>query len=246
MCGIAGILWSAARPLEAGSIVDRMLRSIEHRGPDSEGRFSTSFSEVGFRRLSIIDLAGGDQPVSNEDGSVQCFLNGEIYNYLELRKQLEASGHQFRSRSDAEVLPHLYEDFGVEMLGRLNGMFIICLIDVPNRQIILARDGFGVKQLYFSNTARGVVFASELKALLASELVDAEIDESNVLAYLTLFYCPEPETLVRGVRKLAPGSWMRLRAGREPEIHRYYDVPPAPAIGDLSVEEAAQRTRELL
>src|SRR5438309_10385946 len=104
MCGIAGILWSEKRPADVGAVVDRMVHSIAHRGPDSEGRFSTSFSEVGFRRLSIIDLAGGDQPVSNEDGSVQCFLNGEIYNYRQLRKELQSRGHQFRSQSDAEVL----------------------------------------------------------------------------------------------------------------------------------------------
>jgi asparagine synthase (glutamine-hydrolysing) len=246
MCGIAGILWSAARGLEAGTIVDRMVHSIEHRGPDSDGRVSTSFCEVGFRRLSIIDLSSGDQPVLNEDGSVQCFLNGEIYNYLQLRKDLEARGHQFHTRSDAEVLPHLYEEFGTDMFRHLNGMFVICLIDVPNRQIVLARDQFGVKQLYFSGTSDGVVFASEMKAILASGLVKPEMDEANVLSYLTLFYCPEPETLVRGVRKLSPGCWTKLKPGREPEIHRYYEIPVRPATVDIGLAEAADRTRELL
>src|SRR4051812_28220305 len=126
MCGIAGVLWSGGRPADAGSIVDRMVGSIEHRGPDSEGRSSVSFAEVGFRRLSIIDLTSGDQPLSNEDRTVHCFLNGEIYNYLELRKDLEARGHQFHTRSDAEVLPHLYEEHGTDMFRHLNGMFIIC------------------------------------------------------------------------------------------------------------------------
>src|SRR5947209_7158950 len=161
MCGIAGVLWSAARPSDAATTVERMIGSIEHRGPDGDGRFSTSFAEVGFRRLAIIDLAGGDQPLPNEDGSVQCFLNGEIYNYVQLRKDLEAGGHRFRTRSDAEVLPHLYEEFGTDMFKHLNGMFVICLIDVPNRHIVIARDQFGVKQLYFATTAEGVVFASE-------------------------------------------------------------------------------------
>src|SRR5207248_56328 len=109
-----------------------------------------------------------DQPLSNEDGSVQCFLNGEIYNYLQLRKELQACGHQFRTRSDAEVLPHLYEEYGTDMFKHLNGMFIICLIDVRNRQIVLARDQFGVKQLYYAGTSQGIVFASEMKAILAS------------------------------------------------------------------------------
>jgi asparagine synthase (glutamine-hydrolysing) len=246
MCGIAGVIWSAARPSDAATTVDRMVRSIEHRGPDGDGRFSTSFCEVGFRRLAIIDLAGGDQPLSNEDASIQCFLNGEIYNYVQLRKDLEARGHQFRTHSDAEVLPHLYEEFGTEMFRHLNGMFVICLIDVPNRQIVLARDQFGVKQLYFATTSEGVTFASEMKAILASGLVKPEMDEANVLSYLTLFYCPEPETLVRGVRKLSPGSWMKLKPGREPEIHRYYEVPVNPAVAEMGLEEAAQRTRELL
>ena len=246
MCGIAGVTWSGARPADADRIVDRMVGTIEHRGPDSEGRFSTSFAEVGFRRLSIIDLAGGDQPLSNEDGSIQVFLNGEIYNYLELRKDLEARGHHFRTRSDAEVLPHLYEEYNTDMFRHLNGMFIICLIDVPNQQVLLARDQFGVKQLYFAATAQGTVFASEVKGVLASELVSPEVDESNLLAYLTLFYCPEPGTLLRGVQKLPPGSWMKLRRREPRELRCYYEVPAAPAECGLSLNDAAEKTRELL
>src|SRR4051794_15072528 len=246
MCGIAGVLWSKDRPDAATTIVDRMVGSIEHRGPDSEGRFATDFCEVGFRRLSIIDLTGGDQPLSNEDRSVQCFLNGEIYNYLELRKDLEAHGHRFHTRSDAEVLPHLYEEYGTDMFRHLNGMFIICLIDRPNRQVVLARDQFGVKQLYFAVTSQGTVFGSELKALLASGLVTPEVEESNVLAYLTLFYCPEPGTLVRGVEKLPPGSWMRLRPGQRKEIQRYYQVPVSPVNVEIDLDAAAAKTRQLL
>jgi len=246
MCGIAGVVWSAARSPDANAIVGRMVGTIEHRGPDSEGRFCTSFAEVGFRRLSIIDLAGGDQPLSNEDGSIQVFLNGEIYNYLELRKDLEARGHQFRTRSDAEVLPHLYEEYHTDMFRHLNGMFIICLIDVPNQQVVLARDQFGVKQLYFAATSHGTVFASEVKGLLASELLDAEIDQTNLLAYLTLFYCPEPGTLLRGVQKLPPGSWMKLQRRQPRELQRYYEVPPTPQESSLNLKDAAQKTRELL
>jgi asparagine synthase (glutamine-hydrolysing) len=227
-------------------MVDRMLNAIEHRGPDSGGRSSTVFSEVGFRRLSIIDLAGGDQPLVNEDGTVQCFLNGEIYNYVDLRKDLISRGHQFRTASDAEVIPHLYEEYGTDMFRHLNGMFIICLIDIAKHQLVLSRDQFGVKQLYFARTSQGMVFASELKAILASGLVEPEVDKSHLLAYLTLFYCPEPHTLVKGILKLSPGSWMRLEAGKQEEITRFYEVPTSPRLEMIDLEKAAERTRRLL
>lgn len=244
MCGIAGVFWQGQ---SLGQVtVDRMVATMEHRGPDSGGRSITPFSEVGFRRLSIIDLAGGDQPLPNESGSLQCFLNGEIYNYLELRKDLIARGHQFRTASDTEVIPHLYEEYGTEMFHKLNGMFAICLIDIARQEILLARDRFGVKQLYFAKTPHGVVFASEIKIILASGLIKPEIDESNILSYLTLFYCPEPYTLAKGVRKLPSGSWMRLKAGREEEVRRYYEVPATPPLQVIDDEETAQRTRELL
>jgi len=223
-----------------------MMCSIEHRGPDSEGRFSTDFADVGFRRLSIIDLATGDQPLSNEDGTVQCFLNGEIYNYLELRKDLLAKGHRFRTASDTEVLPHMYEEYGTEMFRLLNGMFAICLIDLEKRQVLLARDQFGVKQLYYAETPQGIVFGSEVKAILASGHVKPEVDERSVLSYLTLFYCPEPHTLVKGIRKISSGTWMRLSSGKGVETERYYEVSKDPQQVDLSLEEAAEETRRLL
>ncbi len=246
MCGIAGFSWASDRRADAGPIVDRMIRSIEHRGPDSDGRSSALFCEVGFRRLSIIDLAEGDQPLTNEDGSVQCFLNGEIYNYLTLRKDLIARGHEFRTASDTEVIPHLYEEYGSDLFRHLNGMFVICLIDLTKQQILLARDQFGVKQLYYAETSRGVVFASELKAILASGLVKPEIDESALLSYLTLFYCPEPRTLVTGVRKLPQGSWLKLQLGRAGEVQRYDEVPVSPVRGTTDLGQAAKETRKLL
>lgn len=246
MCGIAGVLWAGARPSNGNQVVNRMISAIEHRGPDSEGWSSTGFADVGFRRLSIIDLAGGDQPLCNEDDSMQSFLNGEIYNYRDLRKDLIARGHQFRTASDTEVIPHLYEEYGTDMFRHLNGMFIICLIDTANQQIVLARDQFGVKQLYFAETEHGMVFGSELKAILASGLVKPEVDESSLLSYLTLFYCPEPRTLVSGVRKLSPGSWLRLRPGKQAEITRYYEIPATPHLEVVELDEAARRTRTLL
>ena len=223
-----------------------MVAAIEHRGPDSGGRSITSFSDVGFRRLSIIDLAGGNQPLANESGSVQCFLNGEIYNYLDLRKDLVGKGHQFRTSSDTEVIPHLYEEYGTDLFRKLNGMFAICLIDLAAKEIVLARDRFGVKPLYFTKTAQGVVFASEIKAILASGLMTPQVEESAILSYLTLFYCPEPFTLAKGVRKLPFGCWMRLKVGREEEVHRYYNLPTEPREQVVDYTGAAERTRELL
>ncbi len=222
MCGIAGVFWTGTRPLQASDIVTRMVSAIEHRGPDSEGRISNAFCEIGFRRLAIVDLARGDQPIGNEDGSVECFLNGEIYNYRELRTELEAGGHQFTTDSDTEVLPHLYEEFGLDMFRRLNGMFAVCIVDHRARQVVLARDHFGVKQMYYVRTPLGVAFASEVKALIASNLFEPRVEREGILAYLTLFYCPEPNTLLEGVKKLPPGNWLAVRAGGRVDLQRSF------------------------
>jgi asparagine synthase (glutamine-hydrolysing) len=241
MCGIAGVLWSGERPPSAESAVDRMVGAIHHRGPDSDGRSSSSFAEIGFKRLSIIDLTTGDQPVGNEDGSVVCFLNGEIYNYRELRQDLVVRGHVFRTESDTEVLPHLYEELGEGMFAKLRGMFVVCVVDHRRRSVVLARDHFGVKQLYYAQTGRGIVFASELKGVLASGLVEPGIDPSS----LALLYAPEPYTLAKGVLKLEPGSLLKLGADGEAEVVRYYELPTAPASTQMSAEDAAERFVEL-
>lgn len=208
MCGIAGIVWVDGRPADSRRDVSRMTDAIAHRGPDSTGASSSAVADVGFRRLSIIDLAGGSQPLCNEDGSIECFLNGEIFNYIDLRNDLVARGHQFRTRSDTEVLPHLYEEHGADMFTRLNGMFGICIVDHRRKQVLLARDHFGVKPMYYFVGSKCVVFGSELKAVLASGQFEPELDEASVPAYLALFYCPAPHTLVRHVRKLLPGHCM--------------------------------------
>jgi asparagine synthase (glutamine-hydrolysing) len=245
MCGIVGVSWSMRRPPNADQIVDRMARVIEHRGPDSEGRASNDFADVGFRRLSIIDLAGGTQPLSNEDGTIDCFLNGEIYNYRELRRDLIARGHRLRTESDTEVLPHLYEEYGEGMFSRLNGMFIVCVVDRARQRLLLARDHFGIKQMYYAVTRAGVVFGSELKAVLAAELFEPEVDTASLLPYLTLFYAPEPHTLVKGVSKLPPGCWLRLNGDGRPELHRYYELPVASGPVRDAPDAAAQTARLL-
>jgi asparagine synthase (glutamine-hydrolysing) len=245
MCGIAGVSWARHRPSNAAQVLDRMVGAIEHRGPDSEGRSSNRFADVGFRRLSIIDLSGGTQPLSNEDGTIDCFLNGEIYNYRDLRRELIARGHTLHTESDTEVLPHLYEEYGERMFAHLNGMFIVCVVDRARQRVLLARDHFGVKQMYYAVTGAGVVFGSELKAVLAARLFEPEIDRASLLPYLTMFYTPEPHTLIKGVMKIPPGCLLRLNESGRPEVHRYYELP-VPTASRTDLTEAAAHTSRLL
>jgi len=146
MCGISGVYWGRSRPPVEPGVGVRMADALFHRGPDSAGHCETPFADIGFRRLAIIDLSTGDQPLANEDGSVECFLNGEIYNYKDLRAKLERLGHVFKTTSDTEVIPHLYEEYGTDMFAMLNGMFAICVIDHRQRQLILARDQIGLRK----------------------------------------------------------------------------------------------------
>lgn len=231
MCGFAGIAWRDGQaPDGIEARVERMGRSIRHRGPDSDGLLAAGFARVGFKRLSIIDLATGDQPVSNESGSVQVLLNGEIYNHLELRRGLEQRGHVFRSHSDAEVLPHLYEEHGLDFLTLLNGMFALCLCDHETKRLYLCRDRLGIKPLFYAERGSRLVFGSELKALLASGLVERELDRSRILGYLDSFSCAAPHTLVQGVKKLLPGEFLEYGTGHAPRLTRYYRLPvPGPS-----------------
>jgi asparagine synthase (glutamine-hydrolysing) len=226
MCGWVGIAWrDGVAPEDVAARVARMGRSIRHRGPDSDGLIAAEFARIGFKRLSIIDLASGDQPVSNESGSVQVFLNGEIYNHQELRADLERRGHRFRSHSDAEVLPHLYEEHGLDFLAQLNGMFAICVHDREKQRIFLCRDRLGIKPLFYAERGSRLVFGSELKAILASGLVERTLDPQRILGFLDSFTCPAPHTLVRGVNKLMPGEFLEFGPGCAPRLTRYYRLP---------------------
>ena len=229
MCGICGIVTAdrAAPPdLEA---VRRMNARLTHRGPDSDGVFEADGVALAMRRLSIIDLEGGDQPIANEDGSVTVVHNGEIYNYRELRAELERRGHRFRTRSDTEVLVHLYEEHGDEFLERLRGMFAIALWDSPQRRLLLARDRFGIKPLYYRAKDGGLSFASELKAMLEQPGFSREIDPRAVAAYLAFNSIPAPLTIFAEARKLAPGTLLSWREGELSE-RRY--ARPRPAAAD--------------
>ena len=204
-----------------------MCDEIRHRGPDDEGYRIDGRMGLGMRRLSIIDLAHGRQPISNEDGTVWVVSNGEIYNYRELRASLIRSGHRFRTQSDTEVLVHLYEEEGVDGIQRLSGMFALAIWDSRQRSLLLVRDRFGKKPLYYAALAQGLYFGSELKCLRAAG-VPLEHDREALQLYFLLGYIPDPWTAYRAVRKLAPGGWLRCDFDGRIEEGKYWSLP-APA-----------------
>ena len=232
MCGIAGFL--AAQSLDETALrepVTRMCEQLLHRGPDMHGFVVDGPVCLGHQRLSIIDLSPeGAQPMTNEDGTLQVVVNGEIYNFAELRAELEKQGHRFRSHSDSEVTLHLYEELGPKFLAKLRGMFALALWDRKRRQLILARDPVGKKPLFYYHGPQGLLFASEVQALMASDRVPREPDFEAIDAYLGLQYVPSPLSAFRGVRKLPPGSWALCKPGQAPTVERYnrLDFHPRP------------------
>jgi len=231
----------------------RMTRVLYHRGPDDEGFYVEEYEDgvgvgLGFRRLSIIDLESGNQPIANEDRSVQLVFNGEIYNFRELRRELEGHGHRFATNADTEVIVHLYEDLGARCVERLNGMFAFALWDEARRELVLARDRFGKKPLYYSEFGRSLLFGSELKSLLEHPLCPRELDFESLSRYLALEYVPTPRSIFAGVRKLPGGHLLRWRDGRA-SIERYWDLSFGGEAGtkrddDDYVEEFRWRFRE--
>jgi asparagine synthase (glutamine-hydrolysing) len=203
MCGIAGLVDPAVPAGALQPIVRRMTDTLFHRGPDDEGSYVADGVGLGMRRLSIIDVDGGRQPISSEDGSVQVVFNGEIYNYLELRHGLSGRGHVFRTDSDTEVIAHLYEEKGVESFADLRGMFAIALWDQRLRRLVLARDRVGKKPLFYAQRGATLLFGSEIKAILAADPTLAEPDVDSLAPYLQYGVVPEPRTMFRGIRKLA-------------------------------------------
>jgi asparagine synthase (glutamine-hydrolysing) len=240
MCGICGVLsLDGGRPDLA--FVRRMADSIRHRGPDGEGFYDDGAVAVGHRRLSIIDLATGDQPIFNEDGSIAIVFNGEIYNYRELREALIAKGHRFRTTGDTEVIVHLYEERGIDCVRDLNGMFAFAIWDAGREQLFLARDPLGEKPLYYAKTGTRFSFASELKALLRGADFCREIDPAALDDYLAYGYVPAPRTIYRSVAKLPAAHRLVVRNGRV-DVSRYWDPWPS---GRRSVTES-QAAEELL
>jgi len=224
MCGIAGVLHAdPARPADA-EVVRRMCDALVHRGPDGEGFLVRGRVGLGMRRLAIIDVAGGDQPLFNEDGSVAVFQNGEIYNYIELRRELEQLGHTFRTHSDTEVLAHAYEAWGDAFVEHLNGMWAIALWDERRQRLFLSRDRLGIKPLHYAWDGGRLVFGSEIKALQAAG-VAAEPNPEVLDAYLAFGFVPEPYTFYRGIAKLPAAHNLIVEAGAPPRLARYWRVP---------------------
>jgi asparagine synthase (glutamine-hydrolysing) len=248
MCGIAGILdLHRRRPIDEAILV-AMRDSIRHRGPDGEGLHVEPGVGLAHRRLSIIDVAGGKQPIYNEDGSVAVIYNGEIYNYRELVHELQALGHTFRTLSDTEVLVHAWEEWGEASVERFNGIFAYALWDRNQRRAFLARDPIGVKPLYYAELEDGsVLFGSELKALLVHPALKREIDPAAVEEFFAYGYVAEPRSIFRGVEKLAPGHFLAVDGKTPPEQKRYWDVEfSARSVGseEALAEELVARLRE--
>ena len=244
MCGIAGYVVAPGMPPPNPLDGRAMNAVIRHRGPDDEGVFCDDRALLGMRRLSIIDLAGGHQPMASADGSVHLVFNGEIYNFRELRAELQARGYVFGTQSDSEVIVHAYEAWGERCFERLNGMFGIALWDARTQQLLLARDRFGEKPLYVAETPGRLAFASELKSLLQLRDFDAGIDRDALSGYVAFGYVPGPRSILQGVRKLQPGHYLRYRDGRC-ETQAYYTIGFEPKT-NLNEDEACEELAALL
>ena len=254
MCGICGVI-GIESGVEAGEALRRMLASLRHRGPDDEGRLEEPSVHLGMRRLAIIDLAGGSQPVWNETGRVAVVFNGEIYNFRELHETLARLGHTFRTRSDTEVIVHAYEQWGAECVRRLNGMFAFAIWDGRGdpAQVFLARDRLGIKPLYYTHAGGTLVFASEVRALLASGRIERRLSPSALSSYLLFGSLAEPETLISGLFSLPPGYFLHVADVTHPSVSspkRYWSLADAtaraPQLSRVSFADAAKQLRPLL
>lgn len=241
MCGIAG-QFLRERNAELSSIA-AMCDVIRHRGPDQQGYHVDGRCGIGMRRLSIIDVAGGRQPVSNEDGTVWTVFNGEIYNYRELRDELSARGHRFETRCDTEVLVHLHEEYGTAGIQKLRGMFAYAIWDARQRSLLLVRDRFGKKPLYYAATRDGLYFASELKSLRTAG-VQSELDREALRLYFLMNFIPDPWSPYRAIRKLPAGGWLRYSTDGRSEQGRYWTLPRHAEVAELGQDECQIR-REL-
>jgi asparagine synthase (glutamine-hydrolysing) len=230
MCGICGVYHYGDGAPADEHVVREMAANLIHRGPDDEGFHFDGALGLGVRRLSIIDLEGGAQPISNEAGTAWVVHNGEIYNFAELRRELESRGHSFRTRSDTETVAHAFEQWGLDGLARLNGMFGLAVWDSATRELVVARDVFGVKPLYYWDDGSTLVFASEIRALLCHPLVTRSIDATALYEFFGLGYVPSPRTAFAGIQKLVPGHAL-VRRPEGGEIRRFYRRIPAPRTG---------------
>ncbi len=236
MCGIAGIVGSEAGGRISYDVLHRMCQTLVHRGPDEDGLFIKGGAALGMRRLRIIDLAGGHQPVFNEDRTVWVVFNGEIYNFRELRKELEDQGHRFRTHTDTEVIVHLYEDLGADCVHKLRGMFAFALYDERHRRLLLARDRLGIKPLHYALCGDQLFFGSEIKAILAAIPELSAVNSEALLQYFYFGYIPDPATAFSAIHKLPPGHVLEFENGKV-RVRQYWNLPDYGSHSPLSEEE---------
>jgi asparagine synthase (glutamine-hydrolysing) len=245
MCGIAGIAGERDDGWVNYDIIHQMCQTIIHRGPDDEGVFVKDGMGLGMRRLSIIDLAGGQQPVFNEDRTCWLVFNGEIYNFKELRRELENKGHRFQSHTDTEVIVHLYEDLGADCVRKLRGMFAFALFDERRRCLLLARDRLGKKPLHYALLGNRLVFGSEIKAILAAAPELSTINSQALLQYFYFGYIPDPSSAFRRIQKLPPGHLLEFEKG-EVRVRQYWDLPEYGTYSPPTEEECLEQLEEKL
>jgi asparagine synthase (glutamine-hydrolysing) len=246
MCGIAGILEFGEDGHVDSSVLRRMCDVMAHRGPDDDGFFTEGKIGLGIRRLSIVDLATGHQPIGNEDASVQIVFNGEIYNHRILREQLITRGHRFRTQSDTEAIVHLYEEYGRDCVQHLRGMFAFAIWDAKRKSLFIARDRLGIKPLYYHLTPRSFTFGSEIKVLLAYPEIPHEFNRDSLPEFLTFGYLSGDETFYRGVRKLMPGHRLEINEQGDLRVEQYWELPLAPKNERHDERYYVQTYRELL
>jgi asparagine synthase (glutamine-hydrolysing) len=239
MCGICGVVKAKNDSRIEERMLQDMCETIYHRGPDDEGYYFDQQAGLGMRRLSIIDLVTGDQPVTNEDMTLWVVFNGEIYNYKSLQADFKSKGHQFKTNSDTEVIVHAYEEFGVRCPEHFNGMFAFALWDVPRRRLLLARDHVGIKPLYYWVGQDQLIFGSELKSVIAHPAVPREIDLVALDQFLTLEYIPTPRTIFKGINKLPAGYRLVYQQGNV-HVEQYWDIP------DMDVPDDEKMIEEML
>ncbi len=245
MCGIAGIIKSDAQAVVDANVVQRMCRTMVHRGPDDEGIYVHGPAGLGMRRLAVIDLSTGNQPLFNEDRTVWVVLNGEIYNFLELRNELERSGHRFRTQSDTEVICHLYEEHGESCVEKLRGMFAFALYDERKKLLLLARDRMGEKPLHYAHIGGSFLFGSEIKALLAAAPELRELQPEHLHYYFHFGYIPDPHSAFAKIHKLLPGHSLVFTDGQV-RIRRYWEFPQYGTVGKISEEECLEELERRL
>jgi len=224
MCGIAGVVQFERHAQIDTDVLRQMCAAMVHRGPDDEGIYSQGRVGLGVRRLSIIDLATGHQPISNEDGTLWIVFNGEIYNHLTLREQLIARGHRYHTNSDTETIVHLYEEYGQNCVDHLRGMFAFAIWDTQQQRLFIARDRLGIKPLYYRLTSECFLFGSEIKVILAHPGVDREANRDGLPEYLAFGYLSGRDTFFSGIRKLMPGHTLELQENGKIQIRRYWDL----------------------